>query len=499
MIAVSLAPDISIPIPGSDDLKIKIMNYASLTDFRVKGNSKTADSLINAYLDDDSTSNGRLYRRSLLDLGPTIKNSFLTNKQSDGSYALDNFFSALLNQKDSATVRIEHYGDSQLEGDRITCYVRSYFQEKFGGSGIGFVPFEDIADNMNLSRVSSPNWIRYTVFHDRYGCGYYGLSGNVYKFSKYAVVKAKKDTSETKTGDTTAPKLDVQKIYNNAIVNITLRPSVYYTHAYLMYGRSQEDCSMNIYNLANNQKLLSETLKPSSGFTMYPLNFSSTVRSFRLEFSGSVSPDFYGLMIDGSKGVQVDNYGIRGHSGDGLLLINLEYLAIQLKKLNVKLLIFQYGNNVVPSVKSDKACAQIKEMYLNIFKRFKSIAPDISILVIGAGDMATRIEGDYTSYPFIPKIKEAQKAAALEAGCAYWDLFEVMGGSNSILTWTKKGLASHDGHFSATGQKLIGKELFNALMVEYNQYQYRLGKQKKVVASPEKKTQVKKKKTVKHK
>jgi len=94
------------------------------------------------------------------------------------------------------------------------------------------------------------------------------------------------------------------------------------------------------------------------------------------------------------------------------------------------------------------------------------------------------IEGEYSSYPFIPKIKEAQKAAALEAGCAYWDLFEVMGGANSILTWTKKGLASHDGHFSSKGQKLIGKELFNALMVEYNQYQYRQGKQKKEVAKP---------------
>jgi len=498
MVAVSLAPDISIPIPGADELKIKVMNYATLTDFKVKDNSKAADSLISAYLDDDSTSNGRLQRHSLIDLGPSIKNDFLTNQQADGSYALDNFFNALLNQKDSAVVRVAHYGDSQLEGDRITCYVRNYFQQKFGGSGIGFTPFDDIASNVNLSRVSSPNWIRYSVFHNRYYNGYYGLSGNVYKFSKYAVVKEKKDTGETKTTDTIAPKLDIKKIYSNATVGISLYPSIYYTHAYLMYGHSDEACAMNVYNQSSNEKILSETLKPAEGFVMHRLDFPSSVRSFKLEFLGNVSPDFYGLLIEGSKGVQVDNYSIRGHSGDGLLLINPEYLAMQLKKLNVKLVIFQYGNNVVPSVRSDKACAQIQQMYLSIFKRFKSVAPNISILVIGAGDMASKVDGEYTSYPFIPKIKEAQKAAALEAGCAYWDLFGVMGGSNSILTWTKKGLASHDGHFTNKGQKLIGKELFNALMVEYNQYQYRQGKPKREIASsekPEKKVIKKKHKT----
>ena len=152
---------------------------------------------------------------------------------------------------------------------------------------------------------------------------------------------------------------------------------------------------------------------------------------------------------------------------------------MQLKKLNVKLVIFQYGNNVVPSVKSDKGCQLIGDMYTRLFLRFKSAAPGISILVIGAGDMSTMIDGTYASYPFIPKIRDAQKNAALKAGCAFWDLFEMMGGANSVTTWTNSGLGSHDGHFTNKGQKIIGKELFNALMVEYNQYQFRQRKREK--------------------
>ena len=37
-------------------------------------------------------------------------------------------------------VRILHYGDSQIECDRITSLLRQKFQEEFGGMGVGLVP-----------------------------------------------------------------------------------------------------------------------------------------------------------------------------------------------------------------------------------------------------------------------------------------------------------------------------------------------------------------------
>ena len=42
-----------------------------------------------------------------------------------------------LNRK---SCRMIHYGDSQLEGDRITSYLRNRFQKIYGGSGPGFIP-----------------------------------------------------------------------------------------------------------------------------------------------------------------------------------------------------------------------------------------------------------------------------------------------------------------------------------------------------------------------
>ena len=46
------------------------------------------------------------------------------------------FFSKL-DQAGKTLVRVLHYGDSQIEGDRITGYLRNRFQKKFGGSGPG--------------------------------------------------------------------------------------------------------------------------------------------------------------------------------------------------------------------------------------------------------------------------------------------------------------------------------------------------------------------------
>jgi hypothetical protein len=60
-------------------------------------------------------------------------------------------------------LRIMHYGDSQLEGDRITAYLRNKLQSQFGGTGPGLVAVADIVPSFSIDRVISDNWIRYSV------------------------------------------------------------------------------------------------------------------------------------------------------------------------------------------------------------------------------------------------------------------------------------------------------------------------------------------------
>ena len=60
-------------------------------------------------------------------------------KGDDSLTYLDPLYAAL-DGADTTLVRIVHYGDSQIEEDRITNVFRRELQERFGGQGVGIVP-----------------------------------------------------------------------------------------------------------------------------------------------------------------------------------------------------------------------------------------------------------------------------------------------------------------------------------------------------------------------
>ena len=68
------------------------------------------------------------------------------------------FMNILKNESKTKVVRILHYGDSQLEGDRITDYFRNKMQRRFGGKGPGILlPNEPAASARISAYVSCSN------------------------------------------------------------------------------------------------------------------------------------------------------------------------------------------------------------------------------------------------------------------------------------------------------------------------------------------------------
>jgi hypothetical protein len=115
--------------------------------------------------------------------------------------------------------------------------------------------------------------------------------------------------------------------------------------------------------------------------------------------------------------------------------------------------------------------------YQRAFKRqlqfFKAACPDIPIIVIGPSDMSIRENGVFVTYPGLEKIRDALKNAALESGFGFWDLYEAMGGYNSMASFVHADppLASTDYvHFTGTGVNLVAEMFYNALMLELNEY-----------------------------
>ena len=76
------------------------------------------------------------------------------------------FFDALAAVKNSRTenVRVLHFGDSQLEGDRITMQLRDAYQREYGGTGFGYTALKPLVAPSSLAFKNSEGFIRKTVF-----------------------------------------------------------------------------------------------------------------------------------------------------------------------------------------------------------------------------------------------------------------------------------------------------------------------------------------------
>lgn len=400
-----------------------------------------------------------------------ISNDFFINNIVDGIRPMDAFFKDLSEVKDTAFTRIVHYGDSQIEGDRITCAIRSALQQKYGGKGPGYIPFSAEANGRLYKRNSSMNWYRYTVFHNRYHNKNYGIAGTVFKYLRVVSDSLKNDTSIKVF---TPALLDSVRYFyfDRGTITIRFNENTNFDELKLLFGKCNTACKIIGYNAENNKEIFRDTLAINkNGFYQKYFKISNNYKKIKLEFIGSESPELYGILADGKNGVQVDNFAIRGHSGDGLMMIPSDFLAQQIRQLKIKCIIFQYGMNTVPYYKSEKACKDLEEWYYKLFKKYRDAVPEVSILVVGPGDMAyVASSGGYGTYTFMPTINESIKNAAIRANCAYYDVYALMGGKNSIYTWVKEKKAAYNGHFSEKGQRIIGEKIAEAINSAYDAY-----------------------------
>lgn len=85
-------------------------------------------------------------------------------------------FSKLIKAKKN-NVRILHYGDSQIEADRITSFIRYKLQKKFGGYGPGMIPPVNFVNFFSIKQQWDDSWERYSIMqknkneinHNKYG------------------------------------------------------------------------------------------------------------------------------------------------------------------------------------------------------------------------------------------------------------------------------------------------------------------------------------------
>jgi hypothetical protein len=76
------------------------------------------------------------------------------------------------------------------------------------------------------------------------------------------------------------------------------------------------------------------------------------------------------------------------------------------------------------------------------------------------------------SFKMIPFLTTEMKRVTKDVGGSYWDLFEAMGGLNSMPSWVEKGLAGRDYiHFSNKGASIAAQLFYDAFIAEYVKWQ----------------------------
>ena len=373
--------------------------------------------------------------------------------------ALANFFNSLAAiSKEEKSIRILHYGDSQIEGDRISDYLRLKLQSQFGGEGPGLISFMPVAPSV-INKISwSPNWDRYPVFagkDKRVKHTNFGALAHITRFNGYRPI-----------ADTTQYKSAWVKIVTSK--NGGAKAGAF-KKIKLFYGGSQTKTHVELYE--NGSLNNSDSLVSGGNFNIKEFNLNQAALLHEFKFKGKDSPDFYGISLESSKGVMVDNFGLRGSSGTFFNQINFGQLKSFYDYLNTKLIILQFGGNSLPYIKTKEQATNFG-LYLKAqIAIIKKVAPQASILVIGPADMSVKEGADYVTHPQLESLRDAIKKTAFEYDCAFFDMYNCMGGRNSMVSWVEQGIAAKDYvHLSSGGARKIAVLLYASLMNDYNAF-----------------------------
>jgi lysophospholipase L1-like esterase len=353
------------------------------------------------------------------------------------------------------SIRILHYGDSQIEGDRTTREIRNFFQEKYGGTGTGFQNMTPFVPMAAVAHKTDGKWVRMTSFgrqDQRQSDGRYGVTGIANRFNSR--VDGKYD----------------------AFINFYPRSYGYkkareFSKFQLFHGPLKDSLKISWFiNDTLNQIQLMDTLTDDSKLVV---RASEPIKELRIEFKGA-SPDFYGISLDGKSGVNVDNISMRGSSGISFTQMDESHFKKELSNHEIALIILQFGGNSVPYFKTKESVKSYGQSFQRQIQLFKRLVPSASILVVGPSDMASKKGLKWLSYPIIREVRNTMMNVAFDERVGYFDLCGFMGGEGSMVEWVNKSppLAGPDHiHFTRRGAKKVGIAIANAIKQELDRYE----------------------------
>jgi lysophospholipase L1-like esterase len=169
-------------------------------------------------------------------------------------------------------------------------------------------------------------------------------------------------------------------------------------------------------------------------------------------------------------GVVYDSLGLVGARANRLLNFDADHIRRQLELRGVNLIVLGFGGNEASDDRPEEA---FYEDYRRVLDHMRQGRDDLGCLVFSPLDQARREGGRIRTLQTIPSIISAQRRAAFDSGCAFFDTWQAMGGENAMRRWYKARprLAMGDfRHATPAGYEIIGNMFYKALLAGFADY-----------------------------
>jgi len=371
-----------------------------------------------------------------------------------GGHALEGFYDRLGGlERAGATglVRISVWGDSNVASDLVTAWLRRKLQARFGDGGHGFVlpaNSDEYYVHSDVERSASTGWRVSRIVGPLAADGRYGLGGASFR-SRWTTDFTR---VETRAGGGFGGKV------SRFAIDHLAHPD----------GPEVE------VQVDGSSRQVIDTRAEVARTVVTEVKVADGPHTLVLRPRG---PDFrlFGMWLEREgPGVVVDALGLAGAKVRYLGRIDPAHFQQQLQLREPHLWVFNYGVNAGQEG-LQFPMAEYERTMVEVVRAMQAALPEASCLIVSPNDLAWKTpQGDYLSKQIMADLSATQRAVAAATGCAFWDLYQAMGGSGSMGQWIERELARSDMlHPTAAGAELLGRWLYLALMDGYARHRQR--------------------------
>lgn len=367
--------------------------------------------------------------------------NYVLDFSEKGQNGLEAFYVALDSMKTlGRPVRIAYYGDSYIEGDILSCDLRERMQDNFGGSGCGWV---DCGKTTN--------------------CGRPTVSQSTSGFNGFSAVEPKSFRSARQG-------LSQRYFTVGGSASMTLSGTKWRQHLdaweqSAIYLKTSSPLTISATTEGGQQTF---HVQASDGVQCVKADGHTSKVAWSISGASEGGCEFFGAVNEGNTGVTVDNFAMRGYSGLGFADIPEATLSQFSEVRPYDMILLQYGLNAVSASAGPKWFESYKKSMGKAIALLKRTFPNTTIVVVSVPDRGSRRNGEIVTMKNIEEMVQCQCELAKENKVVFLNLFQAMGGRNTIAKMVEWKYVGHDyTHISFNGGKYIAGKVYGALMARY--------------------------------